>query len=73
MSPVQTLTLAGVETGPEVSVVPQVHTGPALSAVPQAQSNYEVSAFRRVIDWWPYVFIVVSVAGLAYIALNSPH
>lgn len=73
MSLVQTLTLAGVETCSEVSVVPQVQTVPEVSAVPQAQSNSEVSAFRRVIDWWPYVFIVVSITGLAYIALNSPH
>jgi len=71
MSQVQTLTLARVETGSEVSAVQQVQTGTEVSAVPQAQRNSQVSTFRRVIDWWPYVFIVVSVTGLTYIALNS--
>jgi hypothetical protein len=71
MSQVQAFTLARVETASEVSVVPQVQAGSEVEAVPQAQTNSEVSAFRRAIDWWPYVFIVVSVTGLAYIALTS--
>jgi hypothetical protein len=26
---------------------------------------------RRALEMWPYVFIVISVVGLAYIALNA--
>jgi len=26
---------------------------------------------RRALELWPYVFIAVSIAGLAYIALNA--
>jgi len=37
----------------------------------QARTNSEVSLIRRAIEWWPYVFIVVSVTGLAYIALSA--
>jgi hypothetical protein len=29
--------------------------------------------FERAVEAWPYVFIAVSVAGLAYIALNNAH
>jgi hypothetical protein len=71
MSEIQTFTLAQMQTGSDVSVVPQVQTGSAVSALPQAQTTSEVSTFRRAINWWPYVFIVVSVTGLAYIALTS--
>jgi hypothetical protein len=28
-----------------------------------------VSGLRRALELWPYVFVVVSIAGLAYIAL----
>jgi len=39
----------------------------------QARTNSEVSLFKRAIESWPYVFIIVSVAGLAYIALTTTH
>lgn len=39
----------------------------------QVRTNSEASLFRRAVDWWPYVFIVISVTGLAYIALSTPH
>jgi hypothetical protein len=35
------------------------------------QLHSSVSFLRRVLELWPYVFIAVSVAGLAYIALNA--
>jgi hypothetical protein len=30
-----------------------------------------VSDLRRALELWPYVFITVSIAGLAYIDLNT--
>jgi hypothetical protein len=39
----------------------------------EVRTNSEASLFKRAIDWWPYLFIAVSVSGLAYIALNTPH
>jgi hypothetical protein len=30
-----------------------------------------VSDLRRALELWPYVFIAVSIAGLAYVALNA--
>lgn len=27
--------------------------------------------FKRVFSWWPYVFVLVSVTGLVYIALAA--
>jgi len=39
--------------------------------MPEAQPDSEVSILRRAIDLWPYVFLVVSVTGLAYIALSA--
>lgn len=41
--------------------------------MPEAQPDIEVSILRRAIDLWPYFFIVVSVTGLAYIAMTSAH
>lgn len=38
-----------------------------------ARTNSEASLLKRAIDWWPYVFIAISVTGLGYIALNTPH
>lgn len=60
-----------VQTESEVSFVPQVQIGSEVSFAPQAQTNSAVSLFRRAIEFWPYVFIVVSLTGLAYIALSS--
>ncbi len=42
-----------------VAVMPQVETGSLQSLV------------RRAIEFWPYLFLVVSVTGLAYIALTE--
>ncbi len=39
--------------------------------MPEAQPNSEVSILRRAINLWPYVFIVVSLTGLAYIAFGA--
>ena len=30
-----------------------------------------VSGLRRALELWPYLFIAVSITGLAYIALNA--
>lgn len=35
--------------------------------------NSEASFVKRAIEFWPYVFIVISVTGLAYIALSATH
>jgi hypothetical protein len=39
--------------------------------MPEVQTDSEVSVLRRAFELWPYVFIVVSVTGLAYIALSA--
>jgi len=39
--------------------------------MPAARTNSELSVFRRAIDYWPYVFIAVSLTGLAYLALSA--
>jgi hypothetical protein len=41
------------------------------SPMPQVRNNQSMSAFRRAIELWPYLFIAVSVTGLAYIALAA--
>jgi hypothetical protein len=33
--------------------------------------NSQRSVLSRTIELWPYVFIVISVTGLAYIALTA--
>jgi hypothetical protein len=38
---------------------------------PTAQIPLSVSGLRRALELWPYVFIAVSIGGLAYIALNA--
>jgi hypothetical protein len=30
-----------------------------------------ISGLKRVLELWPYVFVAISVTGLAYIALNA--
>jgi len=70
MPQMKSFTLAQVQTD-SVSVVRQVQTDSEVPLVPQAQGDSEVSAFRRAIEWWPYVFIIISVTGLAYMALSS--
>jgi len=39
--------------------------------MPEALTNSPRSWFRRAIEFWPYVFIAISVTGLAYIALTA--
>ncbi len=55
----------------------EARTNPEASLLTNAESsllaNSESSLFRRAIYWWPYIFIAISVTGLAYIALNTPH
>ncbi len=41
-----------------------------MSDVP---TNSEASFVKRAIEFWPYVFIIISVTGLAYIALSANH
>lgn len=35
------------------------------------QIHSSSSGLRRALELWPYLFIAVSIAGLAYIALNA--
>ena len=35
------------------------------------QISSSVSGWRRALGLWPYLFIAVSITGLAYIALNA--
>ena len=35
------------------------------------QRASSVSGLRHALQLWPYLFIAVSIAGLAYIALNG--
>ena len=37
---------------------------------PVKQIPSSVSPLRRALELWPYLFIAVSIAGLAYISLN---
>jgi hypothetical protein len=36
---------------------------------PQPATRY--SRLRRTIEMWPYVFLIVSIIGLLYIAVNA--
>jgi hypothetical protein len=36
----------------------------------QSETRFPV-VFKRVFSWWPYVFVLVSVTGLVYIALAA--
>jgi len=38
---------------------------------PMKQIPSPVSGFRRALELWPYLFIAVSIAGFAYMALNG--
>jgi len=38
---------------------------------PITERPSSVSGLRRAFELWPYGFIAVSIAGLAYIALNA--
>ena len=44
---------------------------PRLSAMNQHQTSIQISLLRRVIDLWPYVFIVISLSGLGYMAFTA--
>jgi len=39
--------------------------------MPEVQTDSEISALRRAFEFWPYLFIVISITGLAYIALSA--
>jgi hypothetical protein len=56
---------------PSFSRFERRNLGQKAVLMPEAQPNSEVSILRRAIDLWPYVFIVVSVTGLAYIAFGA--
>jgi hypothetical protein len=36
----------------------------------QMPNDSMLSPFRKVVELWPYLFVVVSIAGLLYIAVN---
>ena len=38
---------------------------------PITETPSSVSDLRRALGLWPYLFIAVSITGLAYIALNA--
>ena len=38
---------------------------------PLVQTLSLASGLRRALELWPYIFVVISVAGLAYIALKT--
>ena len=40
---------------------------------PIAHSPSLASGLKRVLQLWPYLFVAVSIAGLAYIAVNAAH
>lgn len=42
-----------------------------ISAMPEDRINSQRSFFRRTIDLWPYLFIIISVTGLTYVALTA--
>jgi hypothetical protein len=37
----------------------------------EVRTDSEISVVRRAIEFWPYLFIVISVTGLAYLALSA--
>jgi hypothetical protein len=41
------------------------------SAMPEDQIDSQRSFFRRTIDLWPYLFIIISVTGLTYVAITA--
>jgi hypothetical protein len=36
-----------------------------------APTHLSVALLRRAVELWPYVFLTISVAGFAYIAVNA--
>jgi len=38
---------------------------------PRAQTPDAGLLLRRAIEWWPHILILVSVTGLAYVALKA--
>jgi|HubBroStandDraft_6_1064221.scaffolds.fasta_scaffold876627_2 hypothetical protein len=42
-----------------------------VSAMRQDLRHSQRSVFRRVIALWPFLFIAISVTGLAYLALTA--
>jgi hypothetical protein len=41
------------------------------SVMPEDLANSQRSLFRRTIELWPYLFVAISVTGLAYVALTA--
>jgi len=39
--------------------------------MPQPRTDAQPSLLRRTVELWPYLFIVISVTGLVYIALHA--
>jgi len=50
--------------------MPNRHFDPS-AAMPEGLTNSPRSWFRRAIEFWPYVFIAISLTGLAYLALTA--
>ncbi len=44
-----------------------------VSIMRQLRTNGGASILRRAVDLWPYLFIVISVTGLTYLALTASH
>lgn len=42
-----------------------------VSSLPGDLINSQRSLFRRTIELWPYLFIIISVTGLTYLALGA--
>ena len=41
------------------------------SPMPQPRTDAQTSLLKRTVELWPYLFIVISVTGLVYIALSA--
>ena len=56
-----------------IGTVERIRSRPRLENVMRKEVTQTswVDSVKRVLDLWPYLFITISVAGLAYMALNS--
>jgi hypothetical protein len=56
-----------------IGTVERIRSRPKLENVMRKEVTQTswVDSVKRVLDLWPYLFITISVAGLAYMALNS--
>ena len=39
--------------------------------MPRVPADSDLSILRRAIELWPYLFIIISITGLTYIALTG--